>query len=140
MNADLDHARDLLWLAGTDFDAARIGLRHGAPLNTACFHLQQAAEKLLKTLITCQHLEYPATHNLLALLDIVQDRFPPLEGFRKSLPALTSYAVAVRYDRTAYPTREEASEALAIVESLRSVVLELLPPEVRSGRRTEGLT
>ena len=131
MKSNLDHARNLVWLAETDFEAARIGLEHDSPLNTVCFHLQQATEKLLKTLITCQNLEYPVTHNLLALLDILRDHFPGLEKFRETLPGFTRYAVEMRYDRSAYPSRAEAMEALVIVQELRAVIHKLLPPEAR---------
>jgi HEPN domain-containing protein len=33
--------------ANNDLAAARIGLAHGAPVDPSCFHVQQAAEKLL---------------------------------------------------------------------------------------------
>jgi len=39
-----DLARRLFRKAGNDLLAAEIGLAHGAPLDTVCFHVQQAAE------------------------------------------------------------------------------------------------
>src|SRR5712692_4043914 len=50
---DLDHARGLVMKAEHDLKIVRIGLSHDdAPLDTLCFHLQQAAEKLLKAALT----------------------------------------------------------------------------------------
>lgn len=52
MKSNLDFARALALKAENDFKAAQIGLDHGAPLDTICFHLQQTAEKLLSLLGT----------------------------------------------------------------------------------------
>ena len=37
------------------------------------FHLQQAAEKLLKALLTAHEIPFGRTHNLRVLLDLLQD-------------------------------------------------------------------
>src|SRR2546422_5608215 len=50
MKSGLDHARILLEKAGNDLKP-EIGLEHGAPTDTIAFHLQQAAEKILKSFL-----------------------------------------------------------------------------------------
>jgi HEPN domain-containing protein len=41
----------LLEKAGNDLKLAEIGLEHGGPTDTIAFHLQQAAEKILRALL-----------------------------------------------------------------------------------------
>ena len=43
----IDYARTLILKAENDLKSAEIGLEHGAPLDTVCFHLQQTVEKTL---------------------------------------------------------------------------------------------
>jgi len=46
------------------------------PLDTVCFHAQQAAEKYLKALLTCHGIPFGRTHDLSLLVD----RLPPDSG------------------------------------------------------------
>ena len=62
-SSSADLARQLLRKADNDLEAGRIGLAHGAPLDTICFHIQQAAEKLLKAALAAQGVEYPFTYS-----------------------------------------------------------------------------
>ncbi len=77
----VEYARELTLKAEHDFKAAEIGLAHGAPLDTVCFHLQQAVGKLLKAVIVSRNLEYPLTHHLRPVLNMVAEERPELEGF-----------------------------------------------------------
>jgi HEPN domain-containing protein len=61
-NSGQDLARQLLRKADNDLTGAGIGLENGAPLDTVCFHIQQAAEKLLKAALAARDIEYPFTH------------------------------------------------------------------------------
>jgi HEPN domain-containing protein len=70
MRNAVERARGLVRKAKSDFAIARLGLRHGEALDMVCFHLQQGIEKLLKALLECRGVEYPPTHNLVALLDL----------------------------------------------------------------------
>ena len=129
MKSGLDHARELTLKAEHDLKAAEIGLEHDAPLDTVCFHFQQAAEKLLKAVLTYRNIEYPLTHDLVQLLDVAEPEFPALAQFRQALPGFFPYAVRMRYDGALYPSRDEALTARDTVKDLRSVVYGLLPPE-----------
>ena len=117
--------------AENDLKSASVGFEHDAPLDTVCFHIQQSAEKLIKALLSWQGAEYPFTHDLKDLLDLAIPRCPALAEFRGSLPDYTDFAVAMRYDDSMYPTREETEEALETVRRLRTIVHDLLPPEAR---------
>jgi len=64
MKRPADLAALLFRKANNDLAAARIGLDHDAPLDTVCFHVQQAAEKLLKAALAGKDLDYPFTHEL----------------------------------------------------------------------------
>jgi HEPN domain-containing protein len=64
MKGPADLAARLARKASNDLAAARIGLDHGAPLDTVSFHLQQAAEKLLKAALAAKDLDYPFNSRL----------------------------------------------------------------------------
>jgi len=127
--SNLEFAWGLARKAENDLKSASVGLEHDAPLDTVCFHIQQTAEKLIKALLSWQGAEYRLTHDLKDLLDLAIPRFPALAEFRGSLPDYTDFAVAMRYDDSMYPTREETAEALETVLRLRAIVYALLPPE-----------
>ena len=72
---------------------------------TVCVHLQQAAEKLLKALLCVHDREYPLTHNIQVLVDLVSPEYPDLQRLRDPLSTVSPYAVEMRYYmRTYTPT------------------------------------
>jgi len=79
----------------------------------ACFHAQQCAEKALKALLIQRGIEFPRTHVLETLLDLLTAAgvgVPPQvdEAF-----VLTQYAVETRYPGEWEPvSQEEARQAL----------------------------
>lgn len=123
-----EEARGLARKAEHDLTIAEIGMKHGAPLDTVCFHLQQTAEKLLKAVLSYRKIPYPWSHDLLELLDLAAREFPALAEFEDSLAGFTPYAVRMRYDEASYPDEQETREALETVKRLRSAILGLLPP------------
>lgn len=128
MKSDLDVARGLGIKAESDLHAAEVCIEHG-PLDAAAFHIQQAAEKLLKALLASHAMQFPRTHDLDDLIDLAVPHFPDLEPFRERLLGLNPYAVEMRYDEALYPEREEVLVALETVKDLRRRVHELLPEE-----------
>ena len=89
-----------------------------APVESFGFHVQQAAEKALKAWLALLGEEYPLTHSIETLLDILDDRGAATEPFR-SLIDYTPYAVEFRYvgaDPDAEPIDREG--AIALVEAL----------------------
>jgi len=62
------------------------------------FHLEQAAEKLLKAALSFSQIGFPQTHQLVVLLDLLRDhRIQPPKEFEQ-LRILAPYAVQLRYD------------------------------------------
>ena len=85
MKEPLDLAYSLLTKADHDYRAAEIGIENDAPLDTAAFHLQQAAEKLIKAFLNWKQVQYAKTHALGALLDLAVAHDASLEDFRDRL-------------------------------------------------------
>jgi hypothetical protein len=69
-----------------------------APPEVYGFHAQQAAEKLLKAILSHSGIEYPRTHQLAALIDLATDNRIPLPAAFEELRYLSPYAVEFRYD------------------------------------------
>jgi HEPN domain-containing protein len=127
MKSDLDLARALAAKSANDLKMAEIGLAHDAPLDTVAFHIQPAAEKILKALLGSAGIEYPRTHDIEALLDLATPSWPELDSFRDPLLGLTAYAVDMRYDAALYPDQDEVCSAMAAVRALRDTAARLLP-------------
>lgn len=62
------------------------------------FHCQQAAEKLLKALLSLASVGYPRTHNLRLLMDLLADSGQPLPNDFSELDILTPYGTLFRYE------------------------------------------
>jgi len=71
MNESLEAAPGLARKAEHDWKNASASLEHDVPLDTVCFHIQQAAEKLLKALMVTEGI---AVKRLRA---VVFDLLPP---------------------------------------------------------------
>ncbi|HLG13578.1 MAG TPA: HEPN domain-containing protein [Blastocatellia bacterium] len=99
-------------------------------IDTVAFHVQQAAEKMLKALLTSRGVGYPLTHDLRALLNLVVKETPEIERFRERLLPLIPYAVEMRYDVIELD-REEVAGALSTVEELCNSILDNIPEEAR---------
>lgn len=62
------------------------------------FHLQQAAEKLLKAALSRLGVSYRRTHNLTELMVLLEDAGNPLPADLRPLQGLTPFATDWRYD------------------------------------------
>lgn len=95
------------WLenAQADLALARVALPPGGLYEHLCFHAQQAAEKSLKAVLLTLRVEFPFTHNLQALLDLMPAELlapaPILEAVE-----LNPYAVTARYPGESEPVTE----------------------------------
>ncbi len=84
------------------------------------FHCQQAAEKFLKALLTRHQVEFPKTHDLGQLLDLVAAVEPQLAQSLSEVIALNPYGVAARYPGDAPGiTADEASSAVLLAGTVR---------------------
>jgi HEPN domain-containing protein len=114
------------WVHKADQDitsAEALFLRDPPLLYPSCFHSQQAAEKYLKAYLTRRQVEFPKTHSIREILNLVKtvDEELPTE----LLPAatLTPYGADVRYPSDIpEPTQRETEEALALAKKVRDAV------------------
>ena len=84
--------------------------------NQAAFHAQQAAEKALKAALVHCAVEFPKTHHLDELIELVRDAGVSWPFPADQVEALTPYAVQTRYpgvDDTLSGTRVHEAIALA---------------------------
>ncbi|RKX77586.1 MAG: DNA-binding protein [Spirochaetes bacterium] len=118
------------WLAKAEQDmkAGEALLAAEPPLlYPACFHAQQAAEKYLKALLTWYQIEFPKTHAIEQLLDLVKDAEPETASSLRDAVALTPYGVDIRYPGDQpEPSSEEAREAVELARIVRYTVMDRL--------------
>lgn len=120
------------WLlkALKDLETAYDTLGKGeAYTDISCFHAQQAAEKTLKAYLVWHEIEFPKTHVLEDLLDLVIPKEPFLKDWKDTLKDITPYAVETRYPEFSQPSLREAKQAVKTVDELMSVIKSKLPKE-----------
>jgi hypothetical protein len=122
------HAETLLRKSADD----RAVLDHALPPAILGFHAQQACEKLLKALLTEVGCEYPRTHNLVVLEQLVARQDQPLPALPLRLPLLNEYAVPYRYDDLPPGFQVDVAELRRTIDALRAYVAGRL--RVLSGR------
>ena len=97
-------------------------------LYPACFHAQQAAEKYLKAFLTWHQIEFPKTHAIEELLDLVQRADVDTASSLKDAIELTPYGVDIRYPGDQpEPDLEETRRAVELARKVRDAVLCALP-------------
>ena len=91
------------------------------------FHCQQAAEKYLKALLTRYQIEFPKTHDIKALLQLVGNANGPVADSLMAARWLTRFSVEIRYpgDATEMLPGDEA-KAIEIASQVKLVVLATL--------------
>ena len=112
-------------MAEEDLSAARTLLDAGTQfVNTAAFHAQQAAEKFLKAYLVHRQVEFPKTHDIEDILDLVATVDHEMAQSLRLASALNPYAVQARYPGVAYIlTVQDAQDAVAIAHRVRETVL-----------------
>ena len=105
-------ARDWLAKAATDLMVCERLLIEGAEFFEAvAFHAQQAAEKSLKALLVARQVEFPKTHDIERLLELVALDDRPLAEALIDAPELTPYGVEYRYPGEYAPISAETANA-----------------------------
>lgn len=99
MNSPLDHARGLLARAHDDFFVvSRLAGEVDAPSWVLGFHAEQAVEKALKAVLSSAGIEYPRTHNLAMLVQLLRQAQQSLPPNADELGQLVPYGVVLRYE------------------------------------------
>jgi HEPN domain-containing protein len=110
------------------------------PLDTVCFHCQQAVEKLLKGFLTHHQKRFPYSHNLADLVAICMEVDKAFSLIQRQAETLTPFAVEIRYPDDFYmPTLAEAQEAYKIAVQIRDFIfirLEDFYPNLRHNSST----
>lgn len=126
------------WLdrAEKDLRAAGVLLESGIEdYENVGFHAQQAAEKFIKALLVCHQIEFPKTHDISRLRDLVAQVDEGLAGRLELADPLTPYGVEFRYpgdlDKV---SREQGKEALGLAEQVKVAVHVTLRSYLEAGR------
>jgi len=123
---ELKMARMLLKLAAEDMTVLNLLLEEERmPIRPSGFHAQQAVEKALKAWLVFLDEDYPLTHSLFALLELVRKSGADCGKF-ESLAGLTPYAVELRYDTAVPDVQVDPAAVAPTVADLLSYVRELL--------------
>ena len=93
-------------------------------LEDLCFDLQQCAEKSLKAILTYKNIDYPYSHKLNVLIDLLEENHINVPESVKDSAVLTSFAVEARYDDIVQLDHDIYKEALEISENVYNWALE----------------
>lgn len=99
---------------------------------SACFHAQQAAEKVVKALLTRNGRSFDKTHDLGALLALAEGDAAGIAAAYPDLEELTPFAVSGRYPGGPRATQEIARGQLALARRFFEHVRDLLGPYLDS--------
>ncbi len=81
------------------------------------FHCQQTIEKYLKALLISRKIDFPKSHDLIQLLNLLKIKDPLLEGIKKELNILNPFAIDFRYPGEDIEPKE-AKEVLKVAKRL----------------------
>jgi HEPN domain-containing protein len=117
-----------MWLDKADSDLQNADIILAAqveslPLDTVCFHCQQAAEKFIKAFLIFYGKQFPFSHNLADLVALCMQVDPAFAAIQRKAETLTPFAVEIRYPDDFYmPTRQEADQAFAIAIEIKAFI------------------
>ena len=123
------------WLIKSQHDlgSARRLMEGDEPyLDTAVYHCQQAAEKVLKAFLAYHDILFEKTHDLIELLALSNVEEAAFEQWREVAEELTPYAVQFRYPGDVLePSKSDAEAALQHAQAFVNFIFGLLPDEVK---------
>lgn len=95
-----------------NYDSALALIRHRkkSVADVICNQCQQRAEKYLKALLVRHRIEFPKTHDLAELEDLVVGVEPDIRLVNQFLVVLNPYGIDIRYPRVR-ATMDEAKKA-----------------------------
>jgi len=96
--------------------------------DTLGFHAQQAAEKLLKAALAARAVDYPRTHNLGALIELLGKAGVALPANLADIDRLTPFGTVFRYDEVLPKAGKDRSLWLGWIRALRTFVESHQPP------------
>ena len=90
--------------------------------DTLGFHAQQAAEKLLKAALVARAIDYPRTHNLGVLIELLGKAGVALPADLADIDRLTPFGTVFRYDEVLPRAGKDRSRWLGWIQALRIFV------------------
>ena len=96
------------------------------------FHAQHAVEKALKAWLAGLGLRYPHTHDIEALIELLEDRGKRVPNSNE-LADLAPYAVQFRFEAMAEP--RDVMDYAAVLQRVRSIVDHIADGSAESGGR-----
>jgi HEPN domain-containing protein len=118
--------------AEEDFRTAEylLVLKEDCPLNPVCFHSQQCVEKYIKALLVYCSIQFPKSHDVVELLNLVPKNYRPDLSIY-DLAIINRYAVDTRYPgEWEIITRQEAEESVRIAGDVRQKIRQKLGKDV----------
>jgi len=124
------------WLikADSDLRSARALAELSEPAtDTAIYHCQQAAEKVLKGYLAFRDQPLERTHDLERLLELAAGLDAAFTGLQDHADLLNPYATVFRYPDTLGALFPSVAEVATVehAEAICDFVLQRLPPETR---------
>lgn len=99
--------------------AEKGGRLKGILFEDLCFNAQQAAEKALKAVCLAQGMDFPKTHSLVHLMDMLEANGVVIPNNVRDADILTQYAVQSRYPSIVEEiTRSEYRDALKLAANV----------------------
>jgi len=125
--------RQWILKARHDIESSRLLLASDPQiLDTAVYHCQQAAEKVLKAYLTLHDVPFMKTHDLTVLVEQCMDKDASFDALMDISELLTPYATAFRYPGDVLePAPVDAEEALDSATNVFAFVLGKIPEEVQ---------
>jgi HEPN domain-containing protein len=115
------------WLvkAQEDWDAVEILITQKRPPKGAvCFHCQQCIEKLLKAILVREQIEFPKTHDIGRLIELVRNYVPGVTEFSLHARKLSVHGVDARYpDEAIQVSAADMKQIFDITEKFRQILL-----------------
>ena len=127
-----EHAELLLRKAAQDeFTARKLVPDPESPDEVIGFHAQQAIEKMLKAVLSSRCVPYRRTHDLVELIDLLQDSGVDIPEAIEDVRQLGPFAVEFRYDILPEEQKQafDREKALRHVENTREWAADLLRQE-----------
>lgn len=122
MNSPTDYADALLGKARDDGYVVRhMSADSSAPDWIIGFHAQQAVEKAIKSVLTRHEVEFPRTHNLSMLIELLRQHGIAVPPDADDLARLTPFGVALRYDDSAGEDEPALERAWALAVVFRTL-------------------
>jgi HEPN domain-containing protein len=132
MDAKRSLTRKWILKARRDLLSAKKLARGKEPfLDTAIYHCQQTAEKVIKGWLVFHDRSFEKTHDLRLLVTMASEVESKFNSWFDVAEQVSPYATAYRYPgETLEPTEEEYLQAYKAASDFYQFVCSLLPPEI----------